>query len=230
MPEENLDGAQVRTCFQEMGCEAVPQRVRMDVLMLKTRAERRLPARRPEHLGGDRAAGRMPPVAGKQPYCRLAQEYSPVGAQRFEQGRTQHHVAVLAALAAADMNHHPLAVDVADLQSSHFGPACSRGIERHDQDALKGRLGRIDQTSYFRLTEDLWQMQFLLRLGCLGDAPASLQHLDIQKPQCGKPLCDRVRGPLPGAEHRSLVLPDMIGAKPVRRTTEVLSECSTVRM
>ena len=58
----------------------------------------------------------MPAVAGKQPLLRLAPESAPVGAQLFEQPRAEHDIAVLAALAFADMNHHPLAVDVADLR------------------------------------------------------------------------------------------------------------------
>lgn len=127
----------------------------MDVLMLKTCAERGLLTRCPEHLGGYRTARRVPPVAGKQPESRLAPESAPVGAQFFQQRRTQHHVSVLAALAAADVNHHPLAVDVLHLQASDFSPACSRGIQSHDQDALKGRLRSIDQTRDLLLTEDL---------------------------------------------------------------------------
>ena len=52
----------------------------------------------------------MPAVAGKQPLLRLAPETSPVGAQLFEQLGAEHDIAVLAALAFADMNHHPLAI------------------------------------------------------------------------------------------------------------------------
>ena len=58
----------------------------------------------------------MPAVAGKEPLLRLAPESTPVGAQRIEQLRAEHAIAVLAALALPDMNHHPLAVDVADLR------------------------------------------------------------------------------------------------------------------
>jgi hypothetical protein len=44
------------------------------------------------------------------------------------------------------MNHHPLAVDVGHLQRRDLGPACSGSVQRHDQDALKRGLGRIDKT------------------------------------------------------------------------------------
>jgi len=62
----------------------------------------------------------VPAVARKQPLLGLAPEAAPVGAQLFEQLRTEHDVAILAALAFVDVNHHPLAVDVADLEASRF--------------------------------------------------------------------------------------------------------------
>ena len=67
-------------------------------------------------------------------------------------------------------------------------------------------------------------MQHLLRVGRLGSAPASLQHLDVKEAQRGQPLRYRVRSQLPGAEHRRLVLADMLQAKLVRRTTKVLAK------
>src|ERR1700687_194862 len=164
MPKQDLDRAQISSGFEQVSREAMAQGVRMDVLMLEAGAERGLLARSPQHLGGDRTARRMPPVAGKQPLGGLVPKPAPVAAQRFEQRRTQHHVPVLAPLAAADMNHHPLAVDVGYLQPRHFRPSYSRGIERHEQDALKRRLGGIDQTRDLLLAEDLWKVQDLLRV------------------------------------------------------------------
>ena len=80
MPEQDLDRAQIRTGFEQMRREAVPERMRMDVLVLQAGAYRGLPARRPEHLGRDRPAGRMLPVAGKQPHRGLAPKPTPVRA------------------------------------------------------------------------------------------------------------------------------------------------------
>ena len=67
-------------------------------------------------------------------------------------------------------------------------------------------------------------MQHLLRIGRLGGAPASLQHLDVEESQRCQPLRDRVRRQLPGAEHRRLVLADVLRAKLIRRTMEVAGE------
>ena len=78
----------------------------------------------------------MPAVAGKQPVGGLVR--SPASrCAALPAAWAQHDVAVLAPLAAVDMNDHPLAVDVADLQGGHLGPAGAGGIERHEQDALK---------------------------------------------------------------------------------------------
>jgi len=43
------------------------------------------------------------------------------------------------------MDDHPLAVDIADLQVCDFCATCTRGIQRHQQDAMKGKLGRVNQ-------------------------------------------------------------------------------------
>jgi hypothetical protein len=57
----------------------------------------------------------MPTVSGEEPNGFFAQA-PPVRAEFIEQNGTEHHVAVLATLAALDVNHHPSAVNVADLQ------------------------------------------------------------------------------------------------------------------
>ena len=155
MSEQHLDGAQVGAGFEQMRGKAVAQSVRMDMLVLKTGAFGGLLTGSPEDLGGDRMTRCMPAVAGKQPVGRLAPESAPVDAQRIEQLRAEHDIAVLASLAAPNMNDHALAVDIADLQVRHFCAACAGGIERHQQDAMKGELCRVDQTCDFFLAEHL---------------------------------------------------------------------------
>src|ERR1017187_9345509 len=121
-------------------------------------------------------AGCVPSVARKEPLLGLEPESAPVGAQLFEQLRAEHDIAVLASLALPDMDHHPLAVDVADLQVGRFRAACAGGIHRHQQDAMKGRIRRLNQSRDFFLTEYPGKMADLLRVGRLGDAPAALQY------------------------------------------------------
>src|ERR1700693_5583098 len=153
----------------------------MDLLVLKTGAFGGLLAGVPENLGGDRMTRRMPSVAGEQPIGGLAPQPAPVDAQGIEQLGAEHDITVLASLASPDMNDHALAVDIADLQVRHFCATCACGIERHQQDAMEGKLCRVNQTRDLLLAEYLRKVKNLLRIGRLCDAPASLQHLNIEE-------------------------------------------------
>jgi hypothetical protein len=145
-------------------------------------------------------AGGVPTVAGKQPLRRLAPQSAPVSAQFFEQLRAKHHIAILAALAFSDMNHHPLAVDVTDLQVGRFCAACAGGIHGHQQDAMKGCIRRLNQSRDFFLAEYHWEVAHLLRIRCLGDAPVALQHVDVEEPQGSQPQDHSVRAELERGE------------------------------
>ena len=155
MSQQHLDGAQVGTGFEQMRGKAVAQSVGMDALVLKAGAFGGLLTGVPENLGGDRMTRGMPSVAGEQPIGGLAFQPAPVDAQGIEQLGAEHDITVLASLASPDMNDHALAVDIADLQVRHFCATCARGIERHQQDAMKGKLGRVDQTRHFFLAQHL---------------------------------------------------------------------------
>ena len=67
-------------------------------------------------------------LAGKQPHL-IAMRH-PVLAQHGERLGRQGHVAVFGPFAAAHVDHHPLAVDVADLEPQTFVPAQAEGVER----------------------------------------------------------------------------------------------------
>ena len=127
----------------------------MDVFVFKTGGFGGQLTGAPQNFGGDRMTRRMPSVAGKQPVGGLAQKPTPVAAQRIEQLRPEHDIAVLASLASPDMNDHPWAVDIADFQARYFCATCARGIPCHQQDAMKGKLGRVDQPRHFLLAQHL---------------------------------------------------------------------------
>jgi hypothetical protein len=61
-------------------------------------------------------------AAGKQPASRQQHPQAPAlpppGAQQLKQLRRQHGVAVLAAFALLDSQHHTLGIDVADLDAT----------------------------------------------------------------------------------------------------------------
>ncbi len=181
MSQQHLNGAQVGAGFEQVRSKAVAQSVGMNVLVFKAGAFGGLLASVPENLGRDRMTRCMPSIAGEQPVGGLALQPAPVDAKGIEQFGAEHDIAVFAPLASPDMNDHPLAVDIADLQVRHFSATCARGIQRHQQDAMKGKLGRVDQARYFFLAQHLRQVQNLLRIRCLGNAPAALQHLYIEE-------------------------------------------------
>src|SRR6202167_2143921 len=181
MAEQDLNGAQVGAGFKKMCGEAMTQSVRVDAPILKARTFSSDLAGSPEDLGGDGITCRVPAVAGKQPLLRLAPETSPVDAKFLQQLRAEHDIAVLAALALSDMDHHPLAVDVTHLQVSRFCAACAGGIHRHQQDAMKRCVGGSHKRAAFFLTEYTRKVTHLLRIGCLGDTPARLQHMNVEE-------------------------------------------------
>src|ERR1700749_1525017 len=113
--EQHLDGPQVGSGLEQMGGEAMAQGVWMDMLVRETGAFGRMQAAPPEPLGVDGAVGGMPASAGKKPVRWLTIEPAPISAQCFQQRWAQHDIAVLAPLAAANMDDHALAIDVVDL-------------------------------------------------------------------------------------------------------------------
>jgi hypothetical protein len=64
----------------------------------------------------------------------------------------------------------------------------------------------------------------VLRIRCLGRAPASLQDLDIEEAQRRKPLRHGVRRQPPPGEQGGLVLANVLQPQPVGRTMEVPRE------
>src|SRR6516162_3003312 len=94
--------------------KAMPQRVRM-YWFLNPRPPGRLVAGMPNGFPIDRLISAMVDLAGKEPGSGSGAQTVPVLTKFFEQPGTEHHVAVLASLAALDVNHHALLVEVAEL-------------------------------------------------------------------------------------------------------------------
>jgi hypothetical protein len=59
----------------------------------------------------------VPAIAGEQPEAGFFAQPSPVCAEFIEQNGAEHYVAVFATLAALDVNHHALAINVVDLEA-----------------------------------------------------------------------------------------------------------------
>ena len=114
MAEQQLDSTQIGAGLQQMNGERVAQGMRGD-RFAETRLLKRLPA---SDLDGARR-NRLPgPVAWKQPLLWMG--LLPVGPQKLQQRRRQHHVPVLPAFAGLHPNDHPLAVDRGGLQGNRL--------------------------------------------------------------------------------------------------------------
>jgi hypothetical protein len=105
-----------------------------------------------------------------------------------------------------------------------FCAACAGGIERHQKDAMKGRVRGVDQARNLFLAEYLWKVANLLRIGRLGDAPAALQHVNVEETQRRQPQGNGVRTELQLGEQHRLILANVLGAKLIGRTTKVPAE------
>jgi hypothetical protein len=98
----------------------------------------------PNRFGVDRLISAVIFLAGKEPDARFFLQPLPVLAQFVEQLGAEHHVAILASLAASYVNHHALAVDVCKFQVRQFGTTQSGGVEHHQQGAVEGSTRGID--------------------------------------------------------------------------------------
>src|SRR5258708_24915243 len=108
-----MKGRHTPSRLEKMRGEAVTQRVGMD-LFLDARLLGSLLTGVPRCFRIDGLITVVPTVAWKQPYAGLSRQAAPVPAQFFQQFWAEHHIAISAALAPLNVNHHPLAVDVAD--------------------------------------------------------------------------------------------------------------------
>ena len=127
MPQQALDHPDVDPLLEQVGGEAVAQGVDGDRLVEPGGLDR-LAAGALHRAHRDRP-GRVRPR--EQPGARAGA--APVGAQDREQLGREHDVAVAPALALADADGHPGAVDVGDLEPDHLGDAQAGGVDRGQQ-------------------------------------------------------------------------------------------------
>src|SRR6204780_1230614 len=173
---------QVGAGFKQMRGEAVPEQVGIHPLLNPGTAGGIL-AGVAGGLGIDGPRAGVPAINGKQPGAGFFPQAPPVCAEFVEQNGTEHYVAVLATLAALDVNHHPSAINVADLQASQLRVPNTGGIEGHEDSLMEWCASRIDELGHFFLTENGGLAVRLLRVRSVGNAPRSLQCLDVEKPQ-----------------------------------------------
>lgn len=220
MSEKDLNSTQVGAGFEKMGSTTMAQAVRGkafgDAGSLGS-----LPTGEPDRVGADGDVGansfhgaRKQKGGGPHP--------APVDAQSLQQLGAQRNLAVAAALALVNADHHALTVDVLYLQPTEFGPACGGGIQGHEQRPVIEIAGRVDQSGYFLRAEHGGQSLAGFGKWNVLRQKMSAQSLYEQEAQRGHILTDCGRSQLLGLEQISLILPNLLGPEFVRWLVKIL--------
>ena len=93
---------------------------------------------------------------GREQPDRVAMR-DPILAEHGQGPRRQRHVAVLGALATMDMDDHPRAVDVADLQIQTFLETQPQRVDGPEEGLVVWRAHGVDQAPHFGDAQDVGQ-------------------------------------------------------------------------
>jgi hypothetical protein len=101
----------------------------------------------------------------------------PVAAQEVKSSLRQRDVAILAAFATTDMNHHPRAIDICDAKVSAFLKSQAAGVDGRQTDSIARQTNQGENTADFIEGEDCGE--FLLRGGTdeVEDSPLLIEGL-----------------------------------------------------
>jgi hypothetical protein len=103
--------------------------------------------------------------------------------QRSEESGTERDLAIAAALALLDPEHHPLPIDVAHLQMTQLTATQAGTIEREEQRAVIQVLRARDQPLHLVGTKHHRQPKSLFRIRQVLTHVTSLQHVPAEEPQ-----------------------------------------------
>jgi len=163
-------------------------------------------------------------AAGKQP--ALGPGEPPVAAQNPQQLRRQHDIAVLAALALLDPDHHPTAVNVGDLEHHHFRHAQAGRVNRGERRAALQARDRLQKAHHLVGAQHDRQ---LLRFARIGDALRNRRLTEghtVKEAQRAHDLVQR-RPRDPGRHQMNLEGMDLVQAEAIRRPAEMPAELET---
>jgi hypothetical protein len=148
--QEDLQDADVGAPLQQMGGKAVAQGVHGDLL-----GQTRLPDDLPQHLAHYRRADGALGVMSREEILSLRPGFPVVLAQQVQEALCQHDVAILLSFPGADMDAHPLAVNIDDAQSADFGDPETGRISRGDDGFVLHRAdGRKELENFCRAEND----------------------------------------------------------------------------
>src|SRR5712671_3184841 len=213
MTEQHLDGAQISARFEQVRGVTVPQRVRRDMLPDPS-SLRCQSASFPRNFGGDGNV-RSPVLycAGKKIVLRL--HPAPIDTERLQKFFAQGNITVMSAFPLADVNHHPLAVDIGDLKTAQFRAPDTRRVQGHEHRAVEEVTGRVDELRYFLGTQDLRELAIAFGSRNIFEQIASLQRLDIEEAERRYMLLHGAGIQLLLLKQVGLILAQVLRAEPV---------------
>src|SRR5690349_3622262 len=206
--EQQLDAAQVDAGFEQMRRKRVPKQMGINGLGQLGG----LPgffAYEGNSVTGDRL---REAVARKEPGLELIE--LPITAEEWQEVGRQHDQTIAFALALADVDHHPLRVDVGALEVTEFGDPHAGGIQgREDRAMLEVPWGE-QQRLHFVATQDDWEGLRLLGVGDIVDHPRAMQGGLVQKTEGTDSLDEDAFGDLL-LEEMELIGADVLRAKAI---------------
>jgi len=151
MAEVDLDLAEVLTLFEQMRGVTVPQRMHVRGLFhaagLEGVAEAALQRGAAHGYGGGGSSLATVAFGGEEQ--RGMTMRFPVFPQALEGACGQRHVAILIALATADVQEHALGINIADLEAQPFAQAQAAGVNEQQADVLIWRGHRGEHAADF---------------------------------------------------------------------------------
>lgn len=225
--EIDLDLAEVLALLEQMRGIGVAQGVDVglfgDATGREGKPEGSLQGGAAHWFGGSARAQATVPLGGKEQE-RMAVRF-PLLAQEQERAPGQRDVAILIALAGADVQEHALGIDIADLEPESFTQAQSAGVNGDETDPMiQGRNRRQHPAHFgggkydreFKLGIGARQFQFVRPGTVEGFFPEQLDGADgLGAGLAGDPL---VRLQM------DAILPDIFGREQVRRFGVKLAE------
>ena len=119
------------------------------------------------------------PVAGNSQTGMAVRR--PVLAEDLQRAAGQRHVAVLGPLAAMDVDHHPCAVDVADLEVQPFLEPQAQRVDRPEIGPVVGRADGGDEPPHLIDREDVGESLLLADAEPLEGRPVAGRGVGIEE-------------------------------------------------
>jgi len=152
MPQQDLDGADVRSGFKQMCGKRMSEHMRGNTFS-QARGVNCFFQRIPNRGGTDGAIGLL---SGEEPGLWRA-ELFPIGTQEHKEPVTEHDVSITASFSVPDMNKASPAVNVVNLKGTGLGDAHSGAVGGHQDGPVFDGLDGIEKPYGLGPTEDIRQ-------------------------------------------------------------------------